>query len=145
MVLTDVPNHVFKSTSSLGSGAPSWEALYRGAARKAHCGLEGWEGFLVQPGLVLVLKEGGLSQLSTVKDGVQCCRKGPWYGQRQSDRKISFGGKRSGLGKTGAEVPYSAIRSLSHHTSLSLSFPVCTMGIELIFLRVVSGLSEIKK
>lgn len=45
---------------------------------------------MVQPGLVLVMKEGGLSQLSTVKDGVQCCRKGPRYGQRQTDRKIRF-------------------------------------------------------
>lgn len=65
---------------------------------------------------------------------------------RLPGKSVLVGKGQGCLGKTRAGVPYSAIRSsLSHHTSLSLSFPVCIMGIELIFLRVVSGLSEIKK
>lgn len=130
---------MFSRAAVLRSGAPRWEAPHSEAVRKALGGLEGWDGFLVQPGLILVMKEGGLSQLGAVKDGVQCCRQGSWFGQRQSDRKISFHRKRSRLpGKTRAGVPCPAIRS-----SLSLSFPVCVIGIELILLRVVSGLSEI--
>ena len=36
------------------------------AVGKARSGLEGWDGFLVQPALILVMKEGGLSQFGAV-------------------------------------------------------------------------------
>lgn len=55
----------------------------------------------------------------------------------------SFGWERSGLSeKSRAGVPYLAIRSVSHHSSLNLSFSICFIGIVIILF---IGLNEIKK
>ena len=57
---------MFSRVAVLCVRAPMLGSTRSEAVGKARSGLEGWDGFLVQPALILVMKEGGLSQFGAV-------------------------------------------------------------------------------